>query len=282
MPVSDYQLAIGDLVLGPGTDYIVHEIDGFGAPIERNGDTDRPRDHGAFYGLDYLGSRVLTITATVRGATPSEVVDNVDALLAEWQPISEDPEETKPLSFAFPGHDWREFRGRPRRAKVTTARIIGNRAPVVLEYVAADPRQYGEESTASIGMASVSSGRAYPRTYDVTYGGGTSGFLDVENVGNFATRPVFTLHGPAANPSIEEVVSGLRMDFAITLAADEFLVIDTDARTVMLNGTASRYNTLVSGSRFIELAPGLSQIRFSADTFQGAASLDVTSSPAWL
>src|SRR5262245_60399244 len=48
---SEYQLAIGDLVLGPGTDYIIHDVDGFGSPADRNGDTDRPRDHGAFYGL---------------------------------------------------------------------------------------------------------------------------------------------------------------------------------------------------------------------------------------
>ena len=42
----------------------------------------------------------------------------------------------------------------------------------------------------------------------------------------------------------------------ITLASTDSLVIDMGARTVILNGVASRYNTIVTGSSWWTIPPG--------------------------
>lgn len=283
MTLIDYQIEIGGLVMGPGTPYIIQSIDGFGTADMRTTDVSRPRDHGEFYGLDFLPGRTLAITAIIRGVSPSDVVANIDALLAVWQPISADTSTTSPLSYKFPGQDARQFLGRPRRAPIDTHRIIGNNAPIVLEYHAADPRQYdASPDFATVTVSSVTSGRAYPRTYPLTFGGGTSNAILAVNAGNFPTRPSARIVGPATNPSILNSNTGEKVKFALTLAAGDFLDIDFDAKTVVLNGTTSRYGTLTTDSTWWELAPGLTTVQFAADTSSGTTSLTFTWASAWL
>lgn len=283
MTLIDYQLSIGGLVLGPGTNYIVQSIDGFGTADVRATDVPRPRDHGEFYGLDYLPGRTITITAIIRGSSPANVVANIDALLAVWQPINVDTATVNELSYKFPGQDARQLRGRPRRCPIDTHRIIGNNAPVVLEYKAADPRQYDDTGdTAIVGVSSVTTGRAYPRTYPLTFGGGSSNAIAALNAGNFSTRPMARILGPATNPSILNSNTGEKVKFALTLASGDFLDVDFDAKTAVLNGTTSRYGTLTSDSTWWELAPGLTTVQFAADTSSGATSLTFTWASAWL
>lgn len=282
MTLLDYQIAIGGLVMGPGTPYIIQSIDGFGTEDVRTTDVSRPYSHGEFYGLDFLPGRTLTISAIIRGVSPTDVVANIDALLVVWQPISADTSTVNVLTYKFPGQTMRQFNGRPRRAPIDTSRIIGNNAPVVLEYKAADPRQYGPANTVTVGVSTVTSGRAYPRTYPLTFGGGISNAILAVNAGNFPTRPSARIVGPATNPSILNSNTGARVKFALTLAAGDFLDIDFDAKTIVLNGTASRYSTLTSDSTWWQLAPGLTTVQFAADTSSGATSLTFTWASAWL
>lgn len=283
MTLSDYQLSIGGLVLGPGTNYIVQSIDGFGTTDVRTTDVPRPRDHGEFYGLDFLSGRTITITAIIRGASAAEVVANIDALLAVWQPVSTDTSTVVPLSYKFPGQDARQFNGRPRRAPIDTHRIIGNNAPIVLEYKVADPRQYdATPDTVTVGVSTVTAGRTYPRTYPLTFGGGSSNSILAVNAGNFSTRPTARILGPATNPSILNSSTGQKVKFAIVLGASDFLDIDFDAKTVVLNGTTSRYGTLTSDSTWWSLAPGSTTVQFSADTSTGGTALTFNWASAWL
>lgn len=282
MALADYALAIGGLTLGPNTNYIIHSITGFGAPIGRTADAVRPRWHGETPGSDYLEGRTITIDMTIRGSSSADAVANLDALLAVWQPITT-PATTVPLSYKFPGQAEREFHGRPRRIDAATDRIITNSIPVVLEYRATDPLQYATTITSnSVGLITASTGRTYPRTYNLSYGGGTTASLTMTNSGTFATRPTFRITGPALNPVIENVTTGESLSFSIDIAASDYLDIDTDARTVLLNGTASRYSTLSTGSTFFDLNPGATQLRFRADTYNATATLTCTFQSAWL
>lgn len=283
MTVTDYQIQIGALVLGPNTNYIVQSIEGFGLPDVRATDTPRPRDDGEFFGLDFMPGRTMVITAVVRGASAAEVVANLDALMAEWQTISSDTATMKPLTFKFPGQDARQFKGRPRRLDATTARIIGNNVPVVLEYKAADPRQFdATPDSVTVGVSSVTSGRAYPRTYPLAFGGGSSNAIAALNAGNYPTRPTARITGPATNPRITNSTTGEYVSFAIVLGAGDFLDVDFDSRTVVLNGTTSRYSTLTSDSTWWELAPGTTTVQFSASVSSGATALTLAWASAWI
>lgn len=281
----DYQVQIDAITMGPGTSYVIHSIDGFGLPDVRATDTPRPRDHGEFYGLDYLPGRTITLQITILGTSPSDTVAKLDALMDVWSPdtFPTDTASFLPLRFQFPGQSPRLFRGRPRRAQADTSRIVGNRVPVTLEYKTADPRQYAEVTTSqSIGLFVASGGRTYPRVYPLSFGGGASALLTLTNSGNFPSRPTAHIDGPVTNPKIENIDLGKFLKFSISLASTDYLDIDFDARTVVLNGTASRYGTITSDSQWWDLPPGNSTIRFSADSYDPAALLTLVTTSAWL
>jgi hypothetical protein len=58
--------------------------------------------------------------------------------------------------------------------------------------------------------------------------------------------------------------------------------VDFDAKTVVLNGTASRYSTLTTDSTWWEIAPGTVNVRYAADTFDPASLLTLVWSSAWI
>jgi hypothetical protein len=284
MPLDDYQFGIGDLVLGgQGNDYIVHGWSGFGSPAVRVSDMVRPIDHGVFYGPDFFTARTLTIDVTVRGDTPEEVVTNVDALLEEWYVDSRtDVDVVKALSVVLPGQDARRLHGRPRRSTLDPRRIIGNRCSGTLEYHAADPRWYSDtEHSAGFTLGTATTGRSYNKSFNYGYGGaGSSGTVQIDNAGNFLTRPNLTINGPVTNPFFENITAGKTITFTITLALGESLVVNFDARTVLLNGTASRYFT--KSGDWWELAAGINDVRFGASAFDAAATATLYWRDAWL
>ncbi len=283
MTLQKYQLQIGSLTMGPSTNYIVHNVQGFGVPNVRVGDTDRPLDHGLFYGRDFISGRTITIDLTVIGTSDSDAMNNLDALLAAWTPVSSDATTTKPLIVNLAGLADRQLNGRPRRASADVSRMVGNRIPVSLEYVAADPRVYSNAlKSATLVLAQSTTGRAYNRAYNYGYGAGSSASQLLTNAGDFATRPVVTINGPVTNPFLENTTAGQTLFLSITLASGDVLVVDFDARTVILGGTASRYSAVQSGSTFWELAPGSSSIRFGASVYDPAASAAVQWRDAWL
>ena len=67
-----------------------------------------------------------------------------------------------------------------------------------------------------------------------------------------------------------------------TLQEGEFLVIDTDARSVLLQGTASRRSTMLPGSDWFALKPGATPVLFRARDYAPAARLTAEWRDAWL
>jgi hypothetical protein len=285
----DYQFQIGDLVLGPGTHYIVHTWDGLGIPDIRTDDVAKPLDHGSFYGRDFAAARQVSLSLTVTGTSPANAIDNFEALMLRWTPVTANATTTSPLWVQMPGRTLRYLNGRPRRAKGDPTRIIGNRIPVALEYMAGDPRWYEDAFTErDFYMQPNVSGRGYDRSYDYGYGGiGYSGTVPCTNQGNIATNMLVTFYGPVTNPRLENVTTGEVLDLQLTLATGDILTIDCAARTVILNGTASRYSALRSGSTFFTIPPALpgfasANVRFAAGTFDPASVCTVIFHSAWL
>ncbi len=279
--MSDYQLTIGTLTLGAGTDYQLRSgVEGLGLPDLRTSDTPRPQDHGLFWGSDYFGKRTLILDVTILGDDPGDAAAKMDALAAVWQPPA-GSEATVPLTVDLPGQVARTLDGRPRRAAYNLDNLKAGIIVATLQYEAADPRLYSAETVASTAAATTGGGRTYNRVYPLVYAaGGTGGTLLVTNLGNFPSRPVLRVNGPSTTPRIENITAGRFLAANVAVAAGEYLEFDLDAHTVMLNGTASRYGSLVSGSSWWELAPGDNSIKFtSADS---AGTLDVHFRSAWL
>jgi hypothetical protein len=70
------------------------------------------------------------------------------------------------------------------------------------------------------------------------------------------------------------------MSFDITIADGDFLWIDTETRSVLLNGTASRFPNK-SSNDWIDLQPGVNEITFRAST-PSAASMTMSFRSAWV
>lgn len=273
--MTDWTLTIGAITMGPGTDYIVTEVDGFGIPDVRNGDTDRPIDVGGYFGRDFIGSRTVTISVACVGDNLSDAIDAHDALMTEWYLTTPDSTTIKPLTVQRPGRAAQRWNGRPRRAASSPIGGDGVIA-VVLEYACADPRIYDDaQSSGSASLPTVGGGRAYPLTFPRVYGTqSTGGFVIATNAGNFPTRPVVTITGPCNSPSVSNDTTGDTLKTTLVLTSTDTVVIDFDQRTVTFNG--SQTWSLTSDSVWWELLPGDNQIRFSAAAYVLGASMSIT------
>lgn len=275
----DWQLTIGALTMGgqPGSnDFVVSSVDGFGIPDVRNGDTPRPADDGGFFGRDFLGSRTVTAVVTITADTPAAALTDLDALLAEWQVLTTDSTVVKPLTVQRPGRAAQRWIGRPRRAAVDDSLIGSGVIVVTLEYAVADPRIYDDAlSTLSTGLQQLGGGRSYNLVFPRVYGGalGDGGVVQIVNSGNRATRPVVTITGACNSPAVINDTTGEILQSTLSLVASDVLVFDFDQRLITFNG--SQRWSLTSDSVWWELAPGTTQVRFTASAFVAGASMSI-------
>jgi phage-related protein len=271
------------LLIGDGTDYDIRVIDGLASMPEV-----RPQDrplllrHGSIAGDDYLGERIMTMELDIAESDRDLMATKIDALATAFRTTVEE----SPFHFRIPGVAGGSkafINARVRRRDIPIGvEYSRGLATVAFEFHATDPRVYAAaESSDTVGLASTGGGLVFPATFNLSFGAVSSGGdLTVTNAGAFPAPAVFRIDGPCTSPIIENTTVGRSLSFDITLSASEFLVIDTEARTVLLGGTASRYSTLETSSRWYDLEPGDNALDFRASTTT-AATLTVTWRSAW-
>lgn len=111
------------------------------------------------------------------------------------------------------------------------------------------------------------------------------GALAVTNAGSTDTWPLLKITGPCSNPNvINGTADGRGLYFIYTLAAGEYLTIDTNPRrrTVKLNGEANRYNAVDwTRSAWWALEPGVNTLNLGFSSYSAPAALEVTWRDAW-
>jgi hypothetical protein len=147
--------------------------------------------------------------------------------------------------------------------------------------VAPDPRKFGTKVAASTGLPSSSGGLAIPFTIPFTIASTVvSGRCVLTNPGN-ATGPVtLRIDGPVVGPQIVHITSGLTLTFgsSLTINSGEWLTVDMEAQTALLNDQASRNNGITNRGWF-GFSPGANEFDFSA--VSGSGQLTVTATPTW-
>lgn len=266
------------LAFGPGTRVHVSAIEGVDdLPDVRS--SDQPRStHGEFRGRDLSAGRVVTIEWGLRGADEAGLAALRDAVAAATVPQDDDE---LPL-YLF--DSTRLFFVRPRKRAMPRRMDAPERlGRALVEFKATDPRLYSATlHSVAVALPTAGGGATFPLTFPLVFGAvGAGGLVSVSNAGNFPTGAVLRIDGPVSNPSVEHVGQGRVLRFAITLAAGEYLLVDTDARTVLLNGTASRRGTMTTAQWF-QLTPGENTLRFGAPLFSAGALLTVQHRDAWL
>ena len=273
------------LAWGVGATVQFNNIKGLRAhPGQRSGDIPKGRQDGVNAGLNYLNARIFTIDLLAFNPTiPFETV--LASITSAFQPIM-DPTFQFPFEFLLPG--W------------TTSRIINCRctngaidvddvfqyfkSTIPIEMTAADPLIYGStvKTAGPTGLPSPTAGLMFPVTFDAVFGASTGGSFVVTNAGNYLTPPVFTIVGPITNPKVTFTATGQFFGTNIVLAAGDSLVIDMGGRSVQLNGTAYRYNTVMSGSSWWGIPVGTWSIGLSSsDSASVAGTFTVNYRDAW-
>lgn len=278
MTLDVNQAEVDGLLLGDGTSYVVDRVRGFGIDQYRIFDRENQASDGGYGGKDLAPIKRLGMTVAGFGVS-------VDDLAEKMEPHESD-DDAYWLRFRWRGMtDTRRIKVRPDLFDPQTLPRHGHnvtdwRGPV--EWRAVDPRFYADEETVeNVAQASSTGGLTFPLTYPRTYGSGGSGVVFLENEGKADTFMVATITGPGGGPRVEHVGLGLQVNMAdLTLGSGETVVVDFQARSVLLNGTSDRFNTLTSNSRFFPLKPGLNEIRFATAT-GSTATAELRFRSAW-
>jgi hypothetical protein len=284
VPLSDWQLQYGSLLIGDGTAFEIDNIQGLAdQPDLRTSDRTRLRRHGMLPGDDFLGGRSVIVQLEVFGQDDATFQANLNTLKAAFTPGSAE----QVAQFQVPGicaaGSPRQFSARPRKLALPIEQRFLYRQPIAtVELFATDPRIYdATQQTQTVGLPSAGGGLTFNATFNLVFGAvSTGGTINAVNAGNFAAPWTARIDGPCTNPSIQNVGTGETLGFTISLALGESLYIDTDARTVLLGNTANRYNTLTTAQWF-DLAPGTTQLNFRAVTGT-SAQLTANWRSAWL
>jgi hypothetical protein len=278
-------LSGGGVAIGQGTNGVeIVRIDPWSnAPI-RSSDINRPLADGQFPGEDYNAGRFIVIDFELWGSTDAELADNWEKVLQ----FTRRRRDERDLVFRIPGWDDDFYclaRPRARTGLVyDTPTIVGRRATGSVQFYATDPRLYGNTlQLQQGGLAVASGGLTFNATANFVFGSsGSSGILDCTNEGIYPSFANFVITGPVTNPSIEnQSLSTIKtLEFIGTVNTGETLEINSQDRTVLLNGTASRYSWLDDPTQWFRLQNGSNDIVFRG-TSAGSPTLDVEWRDAW-
>lgn len=240
------------------------------------------RDHegvdGGFMDAEFERGRDVVITADVF-ATADSMETYLDSLKANFAPST----SLVPFYFKTPSIAERLLYVKPLGLKYDWDQVRRSaQARIQFKAYAEDPRIYASAATTTNIPFSAGASTGFGFDLGFSFGFGGSGGSDgvfVNNIGNRPTPPTFTINGPCSNPTIRDETYGHNLAFSIDLATGETLVIDTQYKTVRLNGSVNRRGTLTNPDWFF-LEPGQTFLRYNAVTGTGS-SLDVTFRSAW-
>lgn len=282
--VADWQMEYGGVLFGDSSAFAIARIEGLlDTPELRSSDRQRLRRHGLIPGDDFLNGRTITVTFEVFGedqATFNEAVERFQGALVPC-------DDEAPLYFRIPGvagGGKRLINCRPRRLSMPVDLDFFYRLPLAtVQFYATDPLIYeGTEQSAISTLPTAGGGLEFDLTFDAVFGAvSTGGTIAATNEGTFDTSPVFRIDGPVTNPRIENVTTGKVLSFTGTIPEGQYLLVDVDARTVLLNGTASRYSWIDRDAVWWDLPPGTNEVTFRASTTT-EATLTMTWRSAWV
>ena len=283
---ADGQIGYNGLVFGSGTSYIIAETGITGwedLPGFDTADSPRSGDHGSWPGPRYAQPRVIGATVWLAPATR----DDTSAITALRGATGIDLNEQW-LTVQLHGETLiSPVRINQRVIPTDRQFALYGVAKASLQFIATDPRRYTPQlQTTATSGPQPETGLVWPLTWPLTWGTpGSSGNLQVTNIGNAATHPVITFTGPCQNPQLANTGTGQTIGYSLTLAATDVLTVDTGSGEVLLNGAADRRYTALPNAALEEafvLPPGSTTFAFRPTTGTSAASVQIAWRSAYM
>ncbi|MEU9405030.1 hypothetical protein AB0E08_04880 [Streptomyces sp. NPDC048281] len=277
------QATLGSVALGAvdanGVAWFLQTMEGWDSPDARSEFTDREADHGAWASPVYLSSRPITLGGTITAPTQALL----ETAMEQLRSAAGLTDTLLTVAETIPKQATVRRSGKPIMQYVT-----GNTATYSVMVTAADPRRYSTSlSAGTTALPSTTGGLTFAVTFPVTFSATTvAGSIAAVNSGNFETRPVLTITGPVVAPSIAALYPDgtvRQLIYSLDLASGDVLTIDTDARTVLLNGAISRRRFLTVSGGWPTIAAGQSvTYQFTSSTYNATTTLTATWRSAWM
>jgi hypothetical protein len=276
VPLQEHQVQIRDLVVGSvDTGYPWYEKapDWWSSADLATSDAQRPGS-GVMGGRDRKGKLTMTGQVVILGDSLEDVGEKVDLIRAAWDASEVD----LPIHYRFLGLPERLRYGRPRRCHVNLDMAPkGSVGIVSFQFEALDPLSYSAvEYVGSTAPQTPGDGITVPFTVPFTLPAATSGTVDALNVGTAKSPWTARILGPTTPgnpPLITHVESGaflsLSANGGASVPSGQFMELDSRDRSVLLNGTDDRRQTLDNFSTWFPLTPGSNTI-----LFQGSGTLE--------
>ena len=278
--MADYQLVYNGTTFGAGTAIQLLSASGLeDLPDIRSGDISRAFAHGEAPGLDLAAGRNVDLQLLVTDSGAGDYWTNIETMKALSVPQTAELQ----LTYTLPGRAARTLMCRPRRRALTVDTDYQFRyGAMSLQFHATDPRIYSSSFTSgALTLPTALTGLTFPATSPFVFtASGTGATLIATNSGNTPAPWVAVLAGPLVNPTITLASTGSAISLGGTLAAGEVLTIDSLARSILLNGTASRYSWLATSSAWFSLPVGTSTVQFGGAS--GAGSLTFSYRSTWI
>ena len=267
----------GQVFGGAGSPYQILSVDGLEAlPGIRNQDDNRGYHDGMFTGRDFLNGRTISIIFNTFGNALGSAQTNYNTIQRTLLPQTSG---TTPLFFKMPNiptsEQFIQARVRALRTTVDPNYTYGYITSQV-DFFCPDPNYYNNNLQTSVMAISPVAGRTYNKTFNYTYGGGSSTVTTtISNIGWATTYPNITITGPITNPIVGDLTSGNALYFTGTYSALDTLEIDLYNQLITLNGAPAR-NLLITGTWF-DAPPGNSLYYFTGtDTLAGTTQATVS------
>lgn len=236
----------------------------------------RSSDHGGWASEQFLAPRVMTWTVLAQ-APDQATRDLARAKMQAAMPIS--TLGTFTYNEPIPKQAMVRRSGRLAETYMTLTEVEFS-----VLMIAPDPRKYSttlKNQTTTFTSNIVPVGITVPFT--VPWSSPPippTGSMTVHNAGNFETRPVITITGPVTGPALINSTQGRQVTWrSLVMGPTDVLVIDTDLKQAILNGSAV-YPADYTSAWWV-LNPGDTQIQLGGST-AGGATISVSWRDAWL
>lgn len=280
MPITDtWQFEFDSFVMGTGSEFWVESVEGLNPPDTRTDIQERAEAHGSFTFSGFMQHREITISGDMH--SPTNFYGNVDSWRQAFRPRIDDVPLYFRLGDAISHMVWAKPTKRHFPTDVDFSRGL---MKWTVQFVCGDPRIYSEaERTNSFTPAQSTTGIDFSLDLPTNFGGFTLPAVGgVLNAGVFPTPWVARIDGPAINPKIVNVNTGEHTELLIELGPNDYIVVDSKEKTVMLNGTASRYDVLPENNVWWDIQPGEQDVRLLAGGRDSNTNLTLTWRDAWI
>lgn len=226
----------------------------------------RPRAHGSVDLTRYYEGRLFEISGLIYAADEADgeqaLIDFEEAIALDgesfqliWSTSGQDSTNAYWTSYVRVDGDLEYAFDKEERGLIRWA----------LTLFAEDPRRYG--GTQRIGSydptaAGTFDGVTLDLTFPLDFAGDGSSTLDVTNLGNYPTPPVFEIYGPVTNPVIDNDTTGESITTeGLELTSTDVARIDVVNRTFEVNGVSRPDFIDASATDWFDLVPGDNALR---------------------